>query len=458
MEEYLPQKVLDKNDNHNKPNQPVMIVLSAKNEKQLKVYADRIFHFIQNNSEIDLRQLAYTLQVGRESMEYRMAFTAHSLEEVLQTLRIYHQGKSPSNLLTGTLTKENEKIKKHMNNFEKGQWQEAVICWIKGGEVNWKLLYGDNLPQRINLPTYPFERKSFWPKKNNQSSKKEPSVNTSPLPEELVSLSPKTKPSFSLTNTKQQELKQEQIQLPSLTNMPKWSDRQRVQALSQQTLSKIDQPVVEHQVSQYSEEDGLKLQDMLIDSLVQTLFMEETTVDINRNFYDMGLDSILGVEWMRLINKTLNLSLDATTLYDYPTIHELTQYIQSIHEGDQQPSTANGTLITELAESLAEIMYLDPSDIDEDVQFSDLGLDSILGVEWIRVLNKRYGVTMEATTLYDYPTLREFANWMQHQNKQDDEESVLLSSPTLEEILEKVEQGTLEMNKAYNLLQEYNLV
>ncbi|WP_054861686.1 phosphopantetheine-binding protein [Gracilibacillus sp. JCM 18860] len=317
---------------------------------------------------------------------------------------------------------------------------------------------GDNLPQRINLPTYPFERKSFWPKKNNQSSKKEPSVNTSPLPEELVSLSPKTKPSFSLTNTKQQELKQEQIQLPSLTNMPKWSDRQRVQALSQQTLSKIDQPVVEHQVSQYSEEDGLKLQDMLIDSLVQTLFMEETTVDINRNFYDMGLDSILGVEWMRLINKTLNLSLDATTLYDYPTIHELTQYIQSIHEGDQQPSTANGTLITELAESLAEIMYLDPSDIDEDVQFSDLGLDSILGVEWIRVLNKRYGVTMEATTLYDYPTLREFANWMQHQNKKDDEESVLLSSPTLEEILEKVEQGTLEMNKAYNLLQEYNLV
>ena len=201
--------------------------------------------------------------------------------------------------------------------------------------------------------------------------------------------------------------------------------------------------------------------------------MEREAVDVDHNFHDMGLDSILGVEWMRLINKKLGLALEATILYDYPTIRELARYIRSMQGGDTSLSApthpiANqrdeGDLVAELAQILADIMYLDPGEIDEDDRFSDLGLDSILGVEWIRVLNKRYGTNIEATTLYDYPTLREFADWMQkNQIKKKtasakEEEALALSPPTLDEILQKVEQGALEVTEAHVLLQKYNLV
>ncbi|NEQ83298.1 MAG: acyl carrier protein, partial [Moorea sp. SIO2I5] len=42
---------------------------------------------------------------------------------------------------------------------------------------------------------------------------------------------------------------------------------------------------------------------------------------------DLGLDSIVGVEWITNINKTYNLNIKATKLYDYPTLLDLAKYI-----------------------------------------------------------------------------------------------------------------------------------
>ncbi len=34
--------------------------------------------------------------------------------------------------------------------------------WLAGVDVDWRQLYGDQVPRRVPLPTYPFERKSYW--------------------------------------------------------------------------------------------------------------------------------------------------------------------------------------------------------------------------------------------------------------------------------------------------------
>ncbi|WP_198863551.1 acyl carrier protein [Bacillus velezensis] len=39
-------------------------------------------------------------------------------------------------------------------------------------------------------------------------------------------------------------------------------------------------------------------------------------------------------------------------------------------------------------ESLAKELYMDVEDIETDRSFTELGLDSIIGVEWIRDVNK----------------------------------------------------------------------
>ncbi|MFD4215880.1 acyl carrier protein, partial [Streptomyces sindenensis] len=44
-----------------------------------------------------------------------------------------------------------------------------------------------------------------------------------------------------------------------------------------------------------------------------------------------------------------------------------------------------------------------------DRSFTELGLDSVVGVEWVRVVNEEFGTSIGATRIYQYPNLREFA-------------------------------------------------
>jgi acyl carrier protein len=61
---------------------------------------------------------------------------------------------------------------------------------------------------------------------------------------------------------------------------------------------------------------------------------------------------------------------------------------------------------------LANELQLQESDVDENVQFLDLGLDSITGVTWVRTINEKYHTSIDATKVYSYPTLGQFARFV----------------------------------------------
>ena len=44
--------------------------------------------------------------------------------------------------------------------------------------------------------------------------------------------------------------------------------------------------------------------------------------------------------------------------------------------------------------------------------FAELGLDSIIGVEWARTINRRYGLSMPAARIYDYPSVQQLAQYL----------------------------------------------
>lgn len=60
--------------------------------------------------------------------------------------------------------------------------------------------------------------------------------------------------------------------------------------------------------------------DRLVASLARELFVEPDEVELDRSFMEQGLDSIVGVEWMRAINTELGLKLSTTKLYEFPTM------------------------------------------------------------------------------------------------------------------------------------------
>ncbi|MCP5002908.1 MAG: thioester reductase, partial [Planctomycetes bacterium] len=82
-----------------------------------------------------------------------------------------------------------------------------------------------------------------------------------------------------------------------------------------------------------------------------------------------------------------------------------------------QPLITKETLQEELKTSLAKALYMKESDIDEGKPFIDMGLDSIVGVEWIKSINQEYGTSVSATKVYDYPTIQKFAVFIEQEIK-----------------------------------------
>ncbi|HEX6969589.1 MAG TPA: SDR family NAD(P)-dependent oxidoreductase [Micromonosporaceae bacterium] len=60
-----------------------------------------------------------------------------------------------------------------------------------------------------------------------------------------------------------------------------------------------------------------------------------------------------------------------------------------------------------LTEVLCASLYLDPSEVDPELPFSEMGLDSIGAVEVVRELNRAFGLDIDSVAVYDHPTVRQ---------------------------------------------------
>ncbi|MCX7366161.1 MAG: beta-ketoacyl synthase N-terminal-like domain-containing protein [Alphaproteobacteria bacterium] len=148
-----------------------VIVLSARNEDRLKVHVGRLRDFIASSAP-DLSDLAYTLQVGREQMEQRLALVVHSVDELRQRLEAWLNGAGEAGeLYVGNAKQHRELISAFANDaamqetigvwLARGEHARVLGLWSKGLNVDWRVLHP--APGRlIGLPTYPFEMTRYW--------------------------------------------------------------------------------------------------------------------------------------------------------------------------------------------------------------------------------------------------------------------------------------------------------
>ena len=84
---------------------PSLFVLSAKSEQQLKSYAQDVKRWIQTHQEFVLQDIAFTLQLGREAMDYRLAIVANSREILLQRLEEFVNNQASIGVYTAQVNK-----------------------------------------------------------------------------------------------------------------------------------------------------------------------------------------------------------------------------------------------------------------------------------------------------------------------------------------------------------------
>jgi polyketide synthase PksN len=167
---------------------PVIIVLSAKNQARLNEYAKKLLKFIQSNAEVNLADLAYTFQVGREAMEERLGLIIHSKQELEEKLQSFIEKRGDVNHLYCGQVKPNKDalaiftgsrdMAKTIDDWiANDKYGELLEIWVKGLNIDWNKLYKNNKPQRMSAPTYPFAKDRYWieienPQINNEVGRK----------------------------------------------------------------------------------------------------------------------------------------------------------------------------------------------------------------------------------------------------------------------------------------------
>ncbi len=91
-----------------------------------------------------------------------------------------------------------------------------------------------------------------------------------------------------------------------------------------------------------------------------------------------------------------------------------TQRKQSKMKGPQEISSHNQLpqIQKKLQLLLAKELQMEANKIELDTKFLELGLDSIISVTFIRKINEEYGLSINATKIYNYPTIQELAKYV----------------------------------------------
>ncbi|EJL94065.1 amino acid adenylation enzyme/thioester reductase family protein [Herbaspirillum sp. CF444] len=163
---------------------PCLIPLSAKNPGQLSALVKNLKKHIDENADLVLEDVAFSLQTGREMMNVRLGLLVHSLAELSEVLGklarqdlskpsstialndVYFGCKDETELTLSLLANDEDMEKTIEAWMDKGKFGKLLSIWSKGLAINWKTLYGKGdayLPrQKIRLPAYPFERRYHW--------------------------------------------------------------------------------------------------------------------------------------------------------------------------------------------------------------------------------------------------------------------------------------------------------
>ncbi|MBN8213866.1 MAG: polyketide synthase dehydratase domain-containing protein, partial [Xanthomonadales bacterium] len=152
--------------------QPQLFVLSAASRDGLREYARRVSAWLdQADGESGLRNAIYSWQVGRTPMKVRLALKVASRGELKSKLDAWvNDGKDPvhgwfadgrSDAASARLWQTKSARLLIDQALQEQDIDQLAVLWTSGIEIDWSRLY-DRLPQRVNLPTYPFAKERHW--------------------------------------------------------------------------------------------------------------------------------------------------------------------------------------------------------------------------------------------------------------------------------------------------------
>jgi acyl transferase domain-containing protein len=203
-------------------------------------------------------------------------------------------------------------------NRDRQDWEsllEAVSAlYVRGVNFNWDSLLAPSAGKRVSLPTYPFQRNRFWLQEGNTDVQRT-------LKKELGS---------------ETRLTQQEASAGEQTSL----DREKP-ARTQSDFTRDLQSAT-----------PARRRDLLIArlrSLVASVlgFDPSREIDLEQGLFELGMDSIMSVEFNGRLERILGLRLPSTLIFIRPNIRAVTDYIlcEALKFGSETEAVVNEPLI-----------------------------------------------------------------------------------------------------------------
>ncbi|RNM07520.1 SDR family NAD(P)-dependent oxidoreductase [Dickeya undicola] len=154
------------------PHQPHIVVLSARSAERLVAYATQLRDFVQQQGPaLSLADLAYTSQIGRVTLDHRLAIVAASGDELLAKLDGFLAQPTAEHRLhevyRGNVRDGNDVPQLIAGEAGKGfiralvqnqQLANVATLWSRGCDIDWSLLHHGEPRRRLPFPGYPFAK------------------------------------------------------------------------------------------------------------------------------------------------------------------------------------------------------------------------------------------------------------------------------------------------------------
>ncbi|WP_051421217.1 beta-ketoacyl synthase N-terminal-like domain-containing protein, partial [Paenibacillus massiliensis] len=314
LEEAPEQDVLPCYDSEKKR----IVGLSARTPEALRTLTERYISLLTEDEEIDVDDLCYTANTGRNHYSWRVAVLFTSCSELRTKLQLIdwmhpvslpsegifitsrHGGNEPiatSSQLGGIRKSDPAKGWIYAGIEEIGSANvleddltELGERYIEGKTIDWKLLYEGQGRRKISLPTYPFAPTRCWLALDN------------------VGVDSGLRGSADLI---EKELARENLPEQALATVEKSKRAFRSVEL---TGSRRDRPIL-------SEE--------LCIAEVWGRLLGYDKLGIHDNYYSLGGDSILALRIVNTLNEELGTTLNVADILQQPTIESLATLVRA---------------------------------------------------------------------------------------------------------------------------------
>ena len=125
-----------------------VLPLSARTATALAAAAERLAGHLAAHPDLDIADVAYTLQCGRRHFPHRRAVVAADLAEAVRILRESDPDAAAATRAAASAADTHGAAE--------------LTRWLAGEDPDWAVIWGKSGRARVALPTYPFERRRYW--------------------------------------------------------------------------------------------------------------------------------------------------------------------------------------------------------------------------------------------------------------------------------------------------------